>query len=402
VSVSPKEKPLELTAVLIAPNRELARQFCLTLPQTRAFQVLADLKKYPTAETLEIRLRQFRPEVVLIDVSADVEAACGLIRFLVSLRPPIPVVGLDASSRPDTVMRVLRLGASEFLSAPFDPLVQKDAAAGIVRLRRTEPAAEAERGKIIAFTSAKPGSGASILACQAAFALQRLTRKRVLLADLDVAGGTVGFYTGQQQSGCFLDALEQAGQADPVTWASLTADCRGVAVLAAPSVPREMPFDPGRLRQALDQVRCFYDWAVLDLPAVFHRLSRLALAEADRTYLVCTTELVSLHLARKAVRLLGQIGVGRERFEVLVNQIGKREGMSGSEIEKVLECPVRTSLPDDQCGLHEAVTLGAPLKANSGLGQAIEHLACRLAEVEASEKRKANFVMDSGPVFAGT
>ena len=34
----------EITALLIAPNRELAQQFLATLPQTRAFQILADLR----------------------------------------------------------------------------------------------------------------------------------------------------------------------------------------------------------------------------------------------------------------------------------------------------------------------------------------------------------------------
>ena len=45
----------EITALMIAPNRDLAQQFLATLPQTRAFQILADLKSYPPHQTLEIR-----------------------------------------------------------------------------------------------------------------------------------------------------------------------------------------------------------------------------------------------------------------------------------------------------------------------------------------------------------
>ena len=52
----------ELTALLISPNRDLAQQFLATIPQTRAFQILADLKSYPPQQTLEIRARQLKPK----------------------------------------------------------------------------------------------------------------------------------------------------------------------------------------------------------------------------------------------------------------------------------------------------------------------------------------------------
>ena len=43
----------EISALLIAPDRDLAQKFLETLPQTRGFQILADLKNYPPTETLE-------------------------------------------------------------------------------------------------------------------------------------------------------------------------------------------------------------------------------------------------------------------------------------------------------------------------------------------------------------
>ena len=69
----------EITALLIAPNRELAQQFLATLPQTRAFQILADLKSYPPHQTLEIRVRQLKPHVVLLDLASDPATAVDLV-----------------------------------------------------------------------------------------------------------------------------------------------------------------------------------------------------------------------------------------------------------------------------------------------------------------------------------
>src|ERR1700757_1921929 len=88
----------QITALLIAPNRELAQQFLATLPQTRAFQILADLKSYPPAPTLEIRARQLKPGVVLLDLVSEPAAATDLIRFIATLTPPLHVVGLHTQN----------------------------------------------------------------------------------------------------------------------------------------------------------------------------------------------------------------------------------------------------------------------------------------------------------------
>src|SRR5437868_14520402 len=110
----------EITALLIAPDRDLAQQFLATIPQTRAFQILADLKNYPPQQTLEIRARQLKPNVVLLDLVSDLTAATELVRFIATLNPSIHVVGLHTHNDSSAILQSLRAGASEFLYAPFD------------------------------------------------------------------------------------------------------------------------------------------------------------------------------------------------------------------------------------------------------------------------------------------
>jgi pilus assembly protein CpaE len=398
-SILTKEQPAELAALLIAQDRDLAQQFHLSISHTHAFQILEDLKRYPSEQMLETRLRQFRPAVVLVDLAADSETACSLIRFLASRTPPVAVIGLDHTSRPEIVMRALSLGASEFFTAPFEARAQQDAVASILRQKRPEPA-ETAPGRVVAFSSAKPGSGASVVACHAAYSLAHLTHKRILLADLDLAGGTVGFYTRVEHSHSFLDVLGQTGEADAAFWSRRVVHSRGVDVLPAPSVPGAFPDDPIALRQALDHARRYYDWTVLDLPSIFHRVSLMVLAEADSTFLISTPELPSLHLARKAIHVLAKAGFAPDRFDVVVSQIGRKEGMRGSEIERILGHAVSASIPDDHGGLHAAAALGEMLKADGTLGKAIEQLAGRLAGLAPAGKRKHDFVLEPGPALA--
>src|ERR1041385_1337030 len=296
----------EITALLIAPDRNLAQSFLATLPQTRAFQILADLKSYPPQQTLEIRARQLRPHVVLLDLATDLEAASELIRFIATLTPPVHVVGLHSSNDSQTILKSLRAGASEFLYAPFDLANQREAIARLRRLCAPEPQAASEAGHIVAFTSAKPGSGASTIATQSAFSLQRLSGKRILLADFDLTGGTIGFYLKLSHNYSLVDALQHVEHLDAALWNSLAVNYSGVDVLPAPAVPFADPVDGARLRMLVEQARQVYDWVVLDLPTIFSPTSLMAAAECERAFMVSTADLPSLHLTRKALTMLNQ------------------------------------------------------------------------------------------------
>jgi pilus assembly protein CpaE len=357
----------QLTALTIIPDRELARQFAESLPVTGGFQILAELKAYPPPQTLEIGLRQLQPEVVLLDLATDLPQALALIDSIAVRNPSIRVIGLHAHNDPGAIVASLRQGASEFLCAPFDPAIQEQA---LKRIRRLidPPAHAAEAvGTVILFSSAKPGSGASTLAAQLSFALHSGPAKRVLLADLDRMTGTVSFYLK-------IDA----GAAEDVGPGGVVSTRQGIDVFptgAAPGDSLELP----RLRELLERSRATYDWILLDLPAIFHRATLEALPEADQTFLVTTAELPSLHLTRKALLFLGQLGFGRERIQVLVNRVVKRRGLGMSDVEKILGTAVHSSFPNDYFSLDRALAQGEPLGSGCELGRAIEELARGLA-----------------------
>ena len=381
-----KAKEPEITALLISPDRELARQFQASSERNRAFQVISEIKAYPPQQTLEIRLRQFNPDVVLLDVASDLQTACDIIRVITSSSHSAHVVGLHARNDSDAILRSLRVGATEFLYAPFSDDAQREAVARLQRLIRPGPAVEAEPGSVMAFSSAKPGSGASTLASQTAFAIRRSTGKRILLADFDVMGGMIGFYLKLNHNRSALEALQQADQLNDSTWASLVASYEGVDILPAPETPYTGPIDPNRLHMFFEYARLNYDWIIADLPVVFQRLSLMAISESDRAFLVSTSELPSLHLARKAVNLLNQVGFPKERFQIMVNRVNKRDDIAISDIEKLFNCSVHSRFPNDYFSLHRVVTLGQPLGAEGELGAAIENVAMRLSGGAADKK----------------
>lgn len=378
-----------LTALSIVPNRELASQFAQAVEHTRAFQILAELKQYPTQQTLEMRLRQTKPDVVLLDLATDLDQACELIRVVLSLNPGTHVVGLHVRNDSDAILRSLRMGATEFLYAPFDADIQTEAMSRLHRLLQPGTAEDVQPGSLVTFTSVKPGSGASTLAAQTAFALRRTTSQRVLLADFDLMGGIIGFYLKLTNTKSLLDAMQLADSPGDMPWQSLIATSEGVDILPAPESPYTGIVDASRLHTVLEHARMNYDWIVIDLPVVFQRVSLMTISESDHAFLVSTSELPSLHLARKAVNLLDQLGFPKERFQIMVNRVNRRDDIGGSDIEKLFNCSVNSRIPNDYFSLHRAVTLGQPVDGHCELGKAIEGLAGRLTGNVVQDRKRS-------------
>jgi pilus assembly protein CpaE len=384
----------QITALLIAADPQLSSAFQETLRDARTFQILGELTSYPSEQVLEMRLNQSRPLAVLIDVATNLDKATDLIQWIAAYGKEVYIVGLHRANDSSAILRSLRAGASEFLHAPFDPSTQREAVARLVRMR--QPAEEVaprreSAGNLVVFSSTKPGSGSSTISAQVAFALHRILGGRVLLADFDLMGGALGFYLKLDNRCSLIDAMDHADHLDAASWNSLAEPCGGIDILPAPAAPEGVAVDGNRLAVVLDSARQCYDWTIIDLPTIFQRISMMTAAMSDQAFLVTTSELPSLHLARKSVALLEQIGLPKERVQMLVNRISRWDGIGTADLEKLFNCPVYSSLPNDYFSLHRVITLGQPLGPDSDLGKAIEGLAGRLAgPSQSATKRPAD------------
>ncbi len=382
----------QLTALLIAPNRELAQAFMQTQVTTRAFHILSEMKSFLTSQALDLRLRQLKPDVVLLDLSSGLEQGLEMIQVVQAHPQKIPVIGLHIVNDSDVLVKSFRAGASEFLYAPFDAATISESAARVHRLLRPEAAtSEPDFAYVMGFTSTKPGSGASTLAAQTAFALRRMHKRKVLLLDLDLMGGTVGFYVKTQTTHSVLSLLETDGDLESDMWNDLTVNSAGVDILPAPEEPSHIQLDQSKLHEILEFARRKYDWIILDMPSIFNKMTLLGVPESDVTFLVTTSELPSLHLTRKAIGMIKQLGFENKRFQVIVNRLDKRDGISGSDMEKMFNTPVFATIPNDYFSLHRVVTLGEPMGQDTELGKALEAMASKVATlIESVQQASVN------------
>lgn len=383
----------DLQCLFVCPDRALADAFLQTVPALRAFQILGDLKSYPTDQALEMRLRQLEPDVVLLDLASDPARAGQITETVLRARPGTQVVGLHPRNDGEALVASLRRGASEFLAAPFATDMQIEAIGRIRRLLRPKPALEREAGQVICFSAVKPGAGTTMLALESALAIARQTSTRVLLIDADLAGGTLASATGLSRDDATDLPAVLSGEAGS-NWPRRTLRMGPIELL--PSSSNEATIESGdlsRLAEVFESARQAFDWVIVDLPSIYERISLVAAASADSLFLVSTGELPSLHLGRRAVGLLQSLGFAKNAIRVLANRMSKRDGLGPTELEKIFSTRVEVLLPQDYQGLHQKAADGGgiaqPIGPATELGKAISIFSARLVASVVDKKKTA-------------
>ena len=356
-------------------------------------EILGVCKQSPTPLVLEQhdgewgslleRLASLQPDIVLLDLSAvqlDLNLA---IRQMRSQALNLKVVVVHSSADSSTILSAMRAGASEFLHPPLrDTLL-----AAVARISEDGNALAVTRGKVIGFLSAKGGCGSTTIACHVATELQRLTRRNVLLADLDLTSGLAGFLMKTPSSYSILDGIKNLSRLDESLWKALVIEHKpGLSVIPAPAVYSRWDHpDEGQLRQLLQFMRTQHDWVILDLGRSLNSIATAVLDEIDQLFLISTLEVVALHGLKTIVHGLFDQG---EKLQLVLNRTPKTMDISTQELEKILGRSVYAALPNDYLSLYQSYSSGNLLDGNNKLAQQFATFASKIAGVQPMRTKK--------------
>ncbi len=334
------------------------------------------------------RVGQERPEILLIELNAIRSDLTNALRAVKKAGSQTKVVALHSSDDPQLILAALRAGASEFVHPPFTETL------GPALERVFEQTAidnePEKRGKVIGFLSAKGGCGATTLACHVAADLKRQTGKRVLLADLDLTSGMVGFLMKVASNYSILDAASNRGRLDESLWKALVSEWKpGLDVIPSPEdFSHENSPSRDDLRQIVRFMRTQHDWIVLDLGRSLNEIAAALFSELDELFLISVLEVSALHGLKAIAQKLRDRGEDLSKLELVLNRTPKMMDISQEELQKVLGRPLYAMLPNDYPSLYEAYSAGTLLAPNNRLAQQFSVLTTRLASLQAPKPKK--------------
>jgi len=375
-----------LTIGLAIENRDLweQAQSCLSeLP----FRIIVEHQDIGDVSNFLDRLERMRPDVVLIDISGWREPLEGLVTSIRGAIGDPMIIALNGTADPDAILASMRAGINEYLYPPLrDPLRRALERRSAERSRRRDAGAKAG-GKSFAFMSAKGGCGATTLVTHVAAELGRQNQK-VLLADLDLDSGMVGFITKTKSVYSNLDAVNNLHRLDIHYWKALVSNgIPGVEIMAAPlALASKQQIKDDQVRHVLGFARPHYDWTLVDLGRSLSHTAMAALEEIDEACLVTTLEVPALHQSKQIIQTLLDSGYGKNKIRLILNRAPKRLDITPAELEKMLGVPIFFMIPNDYPELYETYAEGRMLNRNSDLGKQISKMAIKLASLEVDEK----------------
>lgn len=309
------------------------------------------------------------PDEDLIIVGPDVTmaVACEVAETYRLKRPFLGVVLMRRRMEVTTMAEALRAGVREVVLADdVEALVgaTKRSMAVSEQLRNVEMGdAGATRGRIILVFSTKGGSGKTTVATNLATALSLEGEgSSVCLLDFDLETGDVAIALQLDPTRTISDALGMQGGLDDRALASLVVPYRAnMDCLLAPTRPADAEFVTPALAEELVRVAAqMYDYVVIDAPPAFTEVVLRCFDIADTYVLLTTLDMPALKNLKVSVDTLDNLGLPRNKWQVVLNRGGSRVGLTAGDVERTIGVPISAEIPSSvevPARLNEGVTV---------------------------------------------
>jgi pilus assembly protein CpaE len=259
----------------------------------------------------------------------------------------------------DLLRKGMRAGVSDVLEAPLDEAkieaaIEQFAHDVLNRHSASKPASPPPdeaggEGRIITVTSAKGGSGKTVMATNIALVLNRFPDKKVCLVDADLQFGDVCLVLQLEPRFTMVNAAHELHQLDAELLESLlTEHPSGLKVLAAPLEPAFADdITTAGLMQMLDVLKESFDYIVVDTAAMLDELILSLIEKSDDILMVVDMDLPSVKNAKLALETMRLLKFSTANVKLVLNRSNSKAKLDNKEIEGALKMEIMASVPSD-------------------------------------------------------
>ena len=315
-----------------------------------------------TVESGELRM-------LLLGPSFSNDESMNAIRNLHNQDPALVMMLVAEEVTSDLLRSAMRAGVSDVLEAPLDePKIEtavEQFAHDVLKRKKAAVRAEPEtldRGRIITISSAKGGSGKTVMATNMALLLNRFTDKKVVLVDADLQFGDVCLLLQIEPRFTMVNASHELHHLDAEMLDSLlTEHPSGLKVLAAPLEPAFADdITTAGLMQMLDTLQESYDYVVVDTASMLDELLLSLIDKSDDVLMVVDMDLPSLKNAKLALETLRLLKFSTANVKLVMNRNNAKNRLNDKEIEGALRMEIAASVPSD-ASVPNSVNEGRPV-----------------------------------------
>ena len=232
---------------------------------------------------------------------------------------------------------------------------------------------------IITFLGTKGGTGTTTMAVNCATAVQRLSKRSTVLAEVKTSPGDLAVFLDLRPRHSLVDLIDHGAWIDPARAAQyLTEHGSGVHVLAAAEAfGRPDATDAEAVEKTVGCFADAYDFVVIDAGSTLTIPVATTASISDVVILVANPDVPCLRNVRRLSDALRVAGVLPERLRILLNRASDHGVMPVAQIEPVLGRPIDFQVGSDYRTVAAALNTGVPIASlrQSGLHQQVDAMA---------------------------
>jgi pilus assembly protein CpaE len=320
-----------------------------------------------------------RPLIAIMEVGPDINLSLERISQILNRFPRTTIFATCADKSSETILKVMRAGAAEYL---LRPVVDTDLAFALQKVGRlwlTESADLAETGRIITVFSPKGGVGSTTIAINLAANIYEQTQNPTILVDLDLNAGDVTTFLNMKPSYTMSDVTTNIARLDKSFLKGVIAKHdSGISVLAEPQKVEEgVSISSSEISRVLALLKTMFNYIVVDAESISERTTT-SLKMSDTILLIFSLSLPGIRNIQRYLKFFDGLGVGRDRVKIVANRYLKKGDIKLEDAERALNHPIFLTIPNDYATAMLCLNKGVPLTVGaprSHLNMAIRELA---------------------------
>lgn len=277
--------------------------------------------------SIEAAIERYRiavaPDLIVIEVDADMETTLAALEQLADLCPPAThLILIGARNDVDYYRALIARGVSDYLLDRQEPIMLIRV---IARLYASHNAGKV--GRILVFIGATGGAGSSTIAQNVAATLAAEQEAHTILLDLDLAFGSAALNMNIQNAQGALQALQAGDRLDDVFLERLLVPRnQHFSVLVSPNAlgVDPQPSEAAFLR-LVDVAASLAPFLVIDLPRQWTPAARRLAHLADECVIVAEPTMLGLRNAKMLMDNVAEQRANDTQARYVINKKGLRQ-----------------------------------------------------------------------------
>jgi pilus assembly protein CpaE len=315
-------------------------------------------------------VHQSHPDVAVVALDSDQNKALQLISQLSSELPNMPILAVSGQGDGQSILKALRSGAREFLTAP---VVLEELLLALQRLKAQGPrdgsgnnGAVKVETKTVAIVGSRGGIGCTSLAVNLGAAMAANKERNVALIDLDLALGDADVALDLMPAYTLADVAMNIDRLDMTFLKrSLVQHASGVSLLPHPVQMADVGLiHEDHLQRVIGLLRASYTHLLIDVSKRFTPTDVTAMRMADIILMVAQLELSSLrNVVRIMMTLNNEDGLSN-KVKIVLNRVGCDffdGAISLKKAEETIGQPAYWQIPNEPKAMMASRNAGVPL-----------------------------------------